>query len=258
MNKTVVVTGAASGIGYATVERFLKGGYNAVLTDANVDRLEEARRALAENYGDVRVRAFGCDVTKYESVEALREQVNAAYDHADAVVNCAGVFRGGMVHEATDADYEIQFAVNVKGSFHTMKAFVPDMVKAGSGAVVNISSASGTRGDYNCALYCASKAAVANLTRAAAMDYAGMGVRINCVSPSATRTPMFLNGSTQAVIDAFINALPDHKLGEPRFVAQAIFYLCSDEAEHIVGHVLPVDGGLTEWNGQPRQDKEQA
>lgn len=258
MKKTVVVTGGASGIGFATAERFAKGGYNVVLTDMNEERLKEAKAQLVEKYADVQVEAFVSNVTCQQSVNELREKVNAAFGHADALVNCAGVFRGGLIHEAAEDDYEFQFKVNVGGVFHTMKAFIPDMLEQGAGAVVNISSASGTRGDYNCPLYAASKAAVANLTRATAIDYAAQGIRVNCVSPSATRTPMFLNGSTQEVIDAFINALPDHKLGEPRFVAQAIYYLCSDEAEHIIGHVLPVDGGLTEWNGQPRQDKEQA
>lgn len=257
MKKTVVVTGGASGIGFATAERFAKGGYNVVLTDVNEARIKQARTQLIERYDDVRVEAFISDVTCQKSIDELRDKINAIFGHVDALVNCAGVFRGGQIHEALEEDFDLQFNVNVKGIFHTMKTFIPDMIKHGAGSVVNISSASGTRGDYNCPLYCASKAAVANLTRATAIDYAAQGIRVNCVSPSATRTPMFLNGSTQPIIDAFINALPDHKLGEPRYVAQAIYYLCSDEAEHIVGHVLPVDGGLTEWNGQPRQDKEQ-
>lgn len=256
MRKVAVVTGGASGIGFATAKGFLARGYDVAITDANAQRLQKASETLSSTSADAKVHAFACDVTKMDSVLNLRDEVLRAFGRIDALVNCAGVFRGGQLHQASEDDYAIQFAVNVQGTFHTMKAFIPEMLRAGSGAVVNISSASGTRGDYNCPLYCASKAAVANLSRAAALDYAGQGVRVNCVAPSATRTPMFLDGSTQSVIDAFVNAIPDHKLGEPEFVAKAICFLASSESEHILGHVLPVDGGLTEWNGQPRQDKE--
>ena len=111
------------------------------------------------------------------------------------------------------------------------------------------------RGDYNAPLYCASKGAVVSLTRAAALDYMEKGLRINCVSPSATATPMFLSGTSRNVMQAFQDALPDHKIGLPEQVADAVLFLASPQAEHICGHNLPVDGGLTAWNGQPRQDK---
>ena len=93
------------------------------------------------------------------------------------------------------------------------------------------------------------------LTKAAALDYAAQGIRINCISPSATETPMFLNGSTPEVIAAFKAALPDHKLGLPVQIANTVSFLLSEDAAHIVGNNLCVDGGLSAWNGQPRQDK---
>ena len=256
MRKTAVVTGGASGIGLATAKELLSRGYDVVITDANAERLQKAAKELSSASAEGKLRAIPCDVTKMDSVLKLKEEAVRAFGEIGALVNCAGVFRGGLLHLAAEEDYAIQFAVNVQGAFHTMKAFIPEMIQMGGGTVVNISSASGTRGDYNCPLYCASKAAVANMSRAAALDYAGQGVRIICVAPSATRTPMFLEGSTQEVIDAFTNAIPDHKLGEPEFVAKAICFLLCEESMHIIGHVLPVDGGLTEWNGQPRQDKE--
>ena len=137
-----------------------------------------------------------------------------------------------------------------------MKAVIPTMLSQQSGAVVNIASASGMGGDYNMPLYCASKAAVINLTRSTALDYASEGIRINCVSPAATATPMFLSGTTDAVMNSFLAALPDHKLGQPEQVADAIVFLASEQAAHICGHNIPVDGGLAAWNGQPKQDKE--
>ena len=89
------------------------------------------------------------------------------------------------------------------------------------------------------------------------LDYGEKGIRINCVSPSATETPMFLDGTSDAVMSAFLEALPDHRLGKPEQIADAVLFLASEGAKHINGHNIPVDGGLTAWNGQPKQNKEE-
>lgn len=251
MQRTVVVTGAASGIGKAVAKAFLALGDVVVATDANKELLGETARALAEQYGDGKVRAVPSDISREESVKELAAKTGGC----DVLVNCAGVFRGGKLHEAAKEDFDIQFDVNVRGIFYMMRALLPGMIEKGKGAVVNIASISGMRGDYNAPLYCASKAAVINLTRSAALDYAGEGIRINCISPSATKTPMFLNGTGDNVMSAFLAALPDHVLGEPSQIAEAAVFLASDAAGHITGQNLPVDGGLSAWNGQPKQEK---
>jgi len=127
------------------------------------------------------------------------------------------------------------------------------MLDKRKGTVVNVSSVSGMGGDYNMPLYCATKGAVIALTRAMAMDYSMRGVRVNAVSPSAVKTPMFLNGATEAVRESFKKNMPNHRLCEPEWCANTIVYLASDKAEHLCGVNIPVDGGLTAWNGQPNQ-----
>jgi len=256
MKKNVVVTGGASGIGRATGEAYLKLGDNVVLTDIDSDSLLSTVNELKQLYPAAGVYHKVSDVACIDSVKALADFVKTEVGNCDILVNSAGVFRGGLIHLASEDDFNIQFDINVRGIFHTLKAFIPQMLEKGKGAIVNISSLSGIRGDYNAPLYCASKSAVVSLSQATALDYAEIGIRINCVSPSATKTPMFLSGTSDKVMNDFLSALPDHKLGNPAHVADAIVFLASEAAEHIIGQNLAVDGGLSAWNGQPRQSKD--
>lgn len=243
-------------MGNAVARKFLECGDRVVLLDANAQRLEQITPELKKLYGDdVWIEAL--DISSEEAIGQLATRVVEKLGPCDVLVNCAGVFRGGLLHMADTADYTIQFDVNVRGMFFMMRAFLPSMIGQGSGAIVNISSVSGIRGDYNAPLYCASKAAVIGLTQSTALDYGEKGIRINCVSPSATETPMFLDGTSDAVMSAFLEALPDHRLGKPEQIADAVLFLASEGAKHINGHNIPVDGGLTAWNGQPKQNKEE-
>ncbi len=254
MSLLSVITGASSGMGRATAEKFYQMGYEVVIADISQQKLDDIAREIDPS----KVFPIKVDVSSEDSVRQLALAIKEKYQKVDVLVNCAGVFEGGVVHESEVRSFDFQFDVNVKGTFLMMKYLIPFMSQQGEpSAIVNISSVSGINGDYNAALYCASKAAVIGLTKAAALDYAGKGIRINCISPSATKTPMFLNGSSQEVIRAFEQALPDHQLGTPQHIAQGIYFLASSAAEHIVGVNLPVDGGLSAWNGQPKQDKQE-
>ncbi|MGD9290351.1 MAG: SDR family oxidoreductase, partial [Desulfobacterales bacterium] len=143
------------------------------------------------------------------------------------------------------------------GIYLMCRHFLPQMLAKGKGAVINNSSVSGLRGEYNMAAYTATKGAVSNLTRSMALDYADQGIRVNCVCPSATRTPMFLTGSTDEIIEAFNAVFPPRRVGEPEEVANLIVFLASDEASFLNGLNVPVDGGLLSHSGQPRQMKEE-
>lgn len=253
--RVAIITGADGGMGRAAAERLLKDGYDVILAGLSAGALEQSRQML-EQLTPGRVEHIVLDVSDETQVQSLAQSVKSAGKCLCALVNCAGVFRGGLLHEAKAADFDLQFAVNVKGMFFMMKHCIPLMLESGQPCgIVNIASVSGVNGDYNAPLYCASKSAVIGLTKAAALDYAAQGIRINCISPSATETPMFLNGSTPEVIAAFKAALPDHKLGLPVQIANTVSFLLSEDAAHIVGNNLCVDGGLSAWNGQPRQDK---
>jgi len=251
MGRNVVVTGAASGIGKATVKKFLDLGDTVYMTDWDQKNLEATENEL-KSAGKIFIQAG--DVGKWEDVVKLADLVKNN-GGCDILANVAGVFRVGQIHDAPEDDYDYQFNVNVRGVFHTIKALGPQMLAKKKGAIINVSSVSGIGGDYNMSLYCATKGAVGALSRAVAMDYSVQGVRVNIVSPSAVKTPMFMTGLTDQVAELFRKNMPDRRLCEPEWVANAIVYLASDAAEHISGVELPVDGGLSAWNGQPNQEK---
>lgn len=254
MARNVVVTGAASGIGKATARSFAMLGDRVFLTDWHKDALDAAYAQLSPLAGADMLHKMTADVAREEEIRALAESA-AQSGGCDILVNCAAVFRVGLLHEAPMEDYDYQFDINVRGIFNTCKALIPQMLEKKKGAVVNVSSVSGMGGDYNMSLYCATKGAVIALSRALAMDYSVHGVRVNSISPSAVRTPMFLDGCTEDVLESFRKNMPDKRLCEPEWCANAIVYLASDAAEHLCGVNLPVDGGLTAWNGQPNQEK---
>ncbi|GHU81685.1 3-oxoacyl-ACP reductase [Spirochaetia bacterium] len=251
MGRNVVVTGGASGVGKATAKAFLSLGDTVFLTDwkkENLDKAEAELKSLGTVY------SLAGDVGKWDDVAKLADLVKGK-GGCDVLANCAGVFRVGQIHDAPEDDYDYQFNVNVRGIFHTIKAFGPQMLAKKKGAIVNVSSVSGIGGDYNMSLYCATKGAVIALSNAVAMDYSMQGVRVNTVSPSAVKTPMFMTGLTDQVAELFRKNMPDRKLCEPEWCANAIVYLASDQAEHITAVNLPIDGGLSGWNGQPNQEK---
>ncbi len=251
--RNVVVTGAASGVGLAATKAFLALGDKVFMTDWKADQLEAVRAELDKAYPGM-VLAKAGDVGRWEDVAALAGLVKG-HGGADVLANCAGVFRVGQIEDAPEEDYDFQFDVNVRGTFHTMKAFGPQMLAKKKGAVINVSSVSGMGGDYNMSLYCATKGAVIAMSRAVAMDYSMKGVRVNIISPSAVKTPMFLTGATEKVLESFRMNMPARALCEPEYCANVIVYLASDQATHLCGVNIPVDGGLSAWNGQPNQEK---
>ncbi|MCL2220780.1 MAG: SDR family oxidoreductase [Oscillospiraceae bacterium] len=253
MARNVVVTGGASGIGKATAKQFLELGDKVFLADYNEKTLKETYDEFAKTFGD-KVAMKTLDVSKPAEVDALAADVKAS-GGCDVLVNNAAVFRVGLLHEAPMDDYDFQFDINVRGVFNTCKALAPQMLAKKKGAIVNVSSVSGMGGDYNMSLYCATKGAVHAMSRAMAMDYSVQGVRVNIVSPSAVKTPMFLTGASEAVLESFRKNMPDKRLCEPEHCANAIVFLASDAADHMCGVNLPVDGGLSAWNGQPNQEK---
>ncbi len=252
MCKVVLITGGSSGIGKAVARIFMEKGYDTLITGTDKVKLERTREEFARD--DCSLSVHCADVSLEANAVELAKHVKKRYGKCDVLVNNAGTFRGGLLHEADTADYDILFDINVRGVFYMMKHFIP-LLQVGGGSIVNVASLCGMNGDYNMPLYCASKAAVISLTKAAAIDYAQSGVRINAVSPSATSTPMFLSGSSKRVIEAFEAAVPDHRIGLPEEVAQAIYFFASEGASHISGQNIAVDGGLSAWTGQPRQDK---
>jgi NAD(P)-dependent dehydrogenase (short-subunit alcohol dehydrogenase family) len=245
--KVALVTGAGGGIGLATASAFAEAGASVIMADSNPTLLEEAA-------GDLRsagheVLAVTCDVTDRNQVRAMTEQAVGAYGRLDAAFNNAGInCDGAPMLETEDEEFDSILNVNLRGVWNCMKAELRQMMAQGSGAIVNCSSIGGMRGSKGRAAYSASKFGVIGLTRAAALDYAGMGIRINAVCPGIIgNTPMaarVTKNNDPDIIKAFVASEPIGRLGEPQEIAAAVLWLCSPGASFMVGHAMAVDGGI--------------
>jgi NAD(P)-dependent dehydrogenase (short-subunit alcohol dehydrogenase family) len=245
--EVALVTGCGGGIGLATASAFAEAGASVIMADSNATLLEEAA-------GDLRsagheVLAVTCDVTDRNQVRAMTEQAVVAYGRLDAAFNNAGInCDSAPMLETEDEEFDSILDVNLRGVWNCMKAELRQMMAQGSGAIVNCSSIGGMRGSKGRAAYSASKFGVIGLTRAAALDYAGMGIRINAVCPGIIgNTPMaarVTKNNDPDIIKAFVAAEPIGRLGEPEEVAAAVLWLCSAGASFMVGHALAVDGGI--------------
>ena len=248
-DKTVLVTGAASGIGLAAARRFLDEGARVVMLDIDEASLTRAAAGLPQDRVLVQVGDTADKQTASNAVKAALERFGALH----ILINNAGVATEGDITQTSEEDFERVMAVNVAGYFHMAKAAMPELVKA-RGSIVMTSSVSGLGGDWNMFAYNTSKGAVSNMVRAMAMDAARHGVRVNAVNPSFTETGMTQDmvGDPELVAK-FKERMP---LGAPEDadgIAAAMAFLASDDARLITGVNLPVDAGLMASNGQPPQ-----
>ncbi|MGA2478485.1 MAG: SDR family oxidoreductase [Spirochaetia bacterium] len=253
--KITVISGGTSGIGEECVRLFAQRGAKVVFTGTSEKKGAAVLQSLQKEGLDSDVRFCKTDISREHEVKALADFVRQTFGDCEVLCNNAGIFVGGPAHETSCEDWNRLFSVNVTGTYLCCRHFVPGMLKNRRGAIVNTSSISGTLGEYNMAAYCATKGAINNLTRAMALDYADSGIRVNAVCPGATRTPMFMSGTSPDLMKRFEQIFPPRRIGLPEEVAEAILFLASDEARFINGVLLPVDGGISAHSGQPRQDK---
>ena len=245
--KVVIVTGAGSGIGQATAQRFSDEGATVVLAGRTLAKLDKAAASLPKT------RTLVCvtDVSRYEEVEALVATTIDAFGALHVLVSNAGIAPEGDVVTGKVSASEEVMAVNAGGVFHCARAALPHLVKS-KGCIVNTASVSGLGGDWGLAFYNASKGAIVNLTRSMAMDHGKNGVRVNSVCPSLTLTPMTDDiKNDKKALAKFAERIPLGRPAEPSGIAAAIAFLASDDASFITGVNLPVDGGVTASNGQP-------
>jgi NAD(P)-dependent dehydrogenase (short-subunit alcohol dehydrogenase family) len=241
--KAALVTGSGSGLGRASAIAMARAGATVTVADVNEDGGKETVALVLEKGGDADfVRA---DVTRPDDVAAMVDKTLARWGHLDCAVNNAGTTGAS----ATTADYTLDdwartIELNLTSVFLCLKHEIPAMLERG-GAIVNMASGAGLVGFPGLPAYVASKHGVVGLTRAAAMEYAGQGVRINAICPGSTRTPMlegFIGGDEQ-VERMLTRPIPVGRLGRPEEIAEAVVWLCSDTASFVVGHALAVDGG---------------
>lgn len=241
MQKTALVTGAARGIGLATVKRFLADGWRVALLDIDGDNLQRTFTALAKP--DVTL-ALACDVADPQSVSRAFGQVKERFGRLDALVNNAGIAIFKPILDVTYEDWSRVLAVNLTGPFLCTQAAAPLMRDSGGGAIVNITSISGLRASTLRAAYGTSKAALAHLTKQQAAELAALGIRVNAVAPGPVDTAMAKAVHTPEIRKDYHDHMPLNRYGLEEELAEAIYFLCSERASYITGQVLAVDGGF--------------
>jgi len=240
-DKVVVVTGAASGIGLATARAFAESQARVALTDVNV-AAGEAAAAELKSVGDVRF--FRLDVTDRASAEALAAEIEREFGRLDVLVNAAGWDVIEPFMNNTPEYWAKIVALNFMGPVQVTRALLPLLFASGSGRIVNIASDAGRVGSFGETVYAGAKGGVIAFTKSLAREVVRKNVRVNCVCPGPTDTPLFAT-QTEKMRDALVNAIPMKRLGRPAEVADATLFFASDRSSFVTGQVLSVSGGLT-------------
>jgi NAD(P)-dependent dehydrogenase (short-subunit alcohol dehydrogenase family) len=244
--RVAFVTGAGSGIGRATALAFAAQGASVATSGNSEENLHETVRLVEEQGG--RALPVVCDVARSDDVAAAVAATVQAFGRLDFAFNNAGIEQPpAKLHEIGDDEWDRVIDINLRGVFYGMKHEIPAMLATGGGAIVNTSSGAGVIGIAGQAVYAASKHGVIGLTKAAALDYAAAGVRINAVCPGIIETPMMdrFSGGTEEGRQRVIGQEPVGRMGRPEEIASAVLWLCSDLGAFTVGHALVVDGGQT-------------
>jgi 3-oxoacyl-[acyl-carrier protein] reductase len=234
--RTVVVTGAARGVGHAIGEHFQSSGASVYLIDIEADTVTDA----AKRMGAVGIAA---DVSDTDQVTTAVQQVVSETGRIDVLVNNAGILRDGLMWKLSDDDYEAVMAVHAGGTFRFTRAVIPYFRQRGTGRVINVTSYTGLHGNPGQANYAMAKAGIIGFTKTAAKELARFGVTVNAISPNA-RTRM-ISSIPEDRLAQLTARIPMGRFADSSEMAAAVAFLASDEAAYITGVVLPVDGGLS-------------
>ena len=235
--KTALVTGAARGIGLATTKQFLAEGRKVAMIDRDGAALMDEAAQLDG------VLPVICDVSKPDEVAAMMAECADGLGRIDALVNNAGIADFGPIEDTTFARWREVMATNLDGVFLCSQAAIPHLRET-CGAIVNVASISGLRASTLRVAYGTSKAAVIHLTQQQAAELGEYGIRANCVAPGPVRTKLALAVHSQAIIDAYHDAIPLNRYGSEDEIASVIVFLCSDKASYVSGQTIAPDGGF--------------
>ena len=240
IRKTAIVTGASRGIGKAIALKLAKSGYNIAIVDAcpleNSKAAEDEVKALG-------VDAYQCNVADFAAVEETVKQINDDFGGIYILVNNAGITRDGLLIKMSEENFDAVINVNLKGTFNFIKHVTPIMMKKREGRVVSISSIVGIEGQAGQVNYSASKAGVIGITKSCAREFASRNITFNAIAPGYVETPMTAV-LTDKQKEAIFEMIPLKRYGQPEDIANAVNFLCSDDASYITGQVLSVDGGM--------------
>lgn len=234
--KVVIVTGGVSGIGLSVAEALAKKGAKVITADLSATPTVLAPQAS--------IAAFKTDVADPTSVQKLVDAVMQAHGRIDCLVQSAGIGLDVPLLDTMPEQFDRIIGVNLKGTFLVGQAVARVMVAQGRGAIVNIASVSGLRGNVGRTAYGASKGAVVTMSEVMAVELAQAGVRVNIVAPGPVETPLVAHLHDQEIRQSWYDTVPMRRYGTPDEIANAAIFLCSDEASYITGHTLVVDGGF--------------
>ncbi|SEK33294.1 NAD(P)-dependent dehydrogenase, short-chain alcohol dehydrogenase family [Aquimarina amphilecti] len=246
-DKIVIVTGAGSGIGAATAKHFAKHHATVIVSDIKEEKAKTTVEQIKQEGGKAVV--ITANVAKYEDVEQLISETVSQFGQLDVIVNNAGIGPRNMskTAEYTLEDWDSVIAVNQTGVFYCMKLALQQMMKQGSGNIVNIASLAGLKASLNNLSYCASKFAVVGMTKSAALEYATKNIRINAVCPGYTESALLskLLSVRPDMDDMLKSVIPMKRYGQAEEIAEAVVWLASENTKFITGQTITLDGGTS-------------
>jgi meso-butanediol dehydrogenase/(S,S)-butanediol dehydrogenase/diacetyl reductase len=246
-DKVAIITGGGSGFGEVTARLFAREGAAIMIADINGEAAQTVAGSIAAEGGQAAWART--DVTSSSSVEAMVQAALNRFGRVDILFNNAGIEGFGTVVDTDENAWERIFAVHVRGTYLCSKYALPAMIEGRrGGSVVNVSSVAGLVGIRNMTAYSAAKGAILSMTRSMAVDFAQYGVRVNCVAPGTTMTPMgqrLVEGDTPEQLALRMSRYPLNRFGRPEEIANAVLFLASDESSYATGSCLVIDGGLT-------------